>query len=466
MKKALLSITAALSLLVSSPLTAVAGANEEFDYKGELKDGKYEGVGELSYSGQLVYKGDFKNGEYDGKGTFYYPDRTLEATKVAEPTENVNRIHYEGEFKQGMFHGQGTSYFEIYFPEENSSYKGIQYQGKFRYDQYSGYGTEYDMKGNIINQGYFLAGEAMSYEGNKDQDGLMDGEGTLKNLEGDLMYEGTFKHGELEGKGTLYEPQNSWKYTGEFKDDQFDGTGKVYVNDKLYYEGEFKEGLKEGEGTLYTADEKVLYKGLFKNDRPVEVPFKIHSEIKVDKNVKATYQITVLLNDKTKNEVAESTLSEMKKQLEKIYGAAKETSVDGNKGFIVTGKINEIEEGIKDPLTGFTVQFTKTKELFTNKYVSFINPSDSYDKNIVDFSISYSLSGELKEISSSSPITKQGQDAKVDYDQNAQEIVGVQFEQFNVLNTVIFALFLVVLVGGIIYFKKTGKKKEKQLAAK
>ncbi len=463
MKKVVFSILICLSLLTSSPITPFAKTNE-FEYNGALKDGKYEGVGELTYLEHLVYEGGFKEGLYDGAGTLYYPDRTIDASQVVEPigNENVNHMQYVGEFKTGLYHGKGTSYYEIFFPgEKYLDYKGVQYEGKFRYDQYSGYGTLYSMEGNITHQGYFLEGNAMMYEGLKDEKGLMNGTGILKDSENQIMFEGTFKHGEIEGTGTLYDPSISWKYTGQFKGDDFHGNGKIFNGDKLYYEGEFFKGSKEGQGTLYDVDGGVLYKGSFKEDRPAILPFQIHNELKIDENLETTYSINILLNDKVKTATTEKQLSKMKKNLTEMYGETTDISSGDYKGFKVTTNVESLEEGFIDRFSGVKVHFVKTRNLFTNQYTSYINPSSSYDGNIIDFSISYALSNELNEVHSQNLIMNEKDFSSIQWiEKDGQEMINVQFESPNVLKTIAFIIFILVFLAGFLYFKRTDKNKK------
>lgn len=43
-------------------------------YRGDLYEGKRQGMGELSYLGGFRYKGEFEDGVAEGKGIFYYKD--------------------------------------------------------------------------------------------------------------------------------------------------------------------------------------------------------------------------------------------------------------------------------------------------------------------------------------------------------------------------------------------------------
>ena len=60
-------------------------------YSGELKNGKYDGLGMIQYENGDVYYGEWKNGcRTHGKMRF------------------INGDVYSGEFKNGKLHGQGT----------------------------------------------------------------------------------------------------------------------------------------------------------------------------------------------------------------------------------------------------------------------------------------------------------------------------------------------------------------------
>lgn len=463
MKKALLTAVMSIALLTTSQ--SIFAASTDFTYKGATKNGLYEGEGELFYKNHLLYKGTFSKGLYEGQGTLYYPDRTDGVTRDIGNTDFINKIQYVGQFKEGTFYGQGTLYYEVYFPAANHpNYKGVHYQGKFRYDKFSGYGVEYDVEGNVKHRGYFLDGEPMNYEGPKDERGLMNGRGILKNEEGTILFKGMFKHGEIEGEGTLYDPSKLWRYEGHFKDDEFHGTGKIYHINKLYFDGSFSNGKKEGQGKLFNEKGEVLYQGLFKNDKPVSIPFNVHAEVKVEKDLSTRYTISVRLNNSVKTAATVKQFNEMKKKLSELYGTPKDISNKDSQGFTVTTTIKDIEKGFTDPFSGVNINFIKTKKLFYNQYDSYIKPINTYDPNIVNFSISYAVSRDLKDVKSNTKMEKQMRFDVLSWNQeDGQQMINVQFQAFNLLNTIVFFLFIVVLIGGCIYFKKTSKTRTKKV---
>ncbi len=85
-------------------------------YLGELKEGKFQGKGELNIQGVSLYKGEF---EYDlphGKGSF-------------EDFENLYK--YNGDWEMGYKNGKGVLEF----------LDGTIYEGEFKNDLYDGTGA-------------------------------------------------------------------------------------------------------------------------------------------------------------------------------------------------------------------------------------------------------------------------------------------------------------------------------------
>ena len=84
-------------------------------YKGEVENGKPNGIGILIYPKESKYVGEWKDGEQNGQGTFTWSDGTK----------------YEGGWRDGMMNGQGT------YTHPN----GSKYIGEHKDDQPNGRGT-------------------------------------------------------------------------------------------------------------------------------------------------------------------------------------------------------------------------------------------------------------------------------------------------------------------------------------
>ena len=75
-------------------------------YKGDVKDGKPNGLGILIYKDGRKYEGNWKNGIWNGKGKYSFKDG----------------FGYEGEWKNGVENGIGT----LTYPN------GDKYEGEFK----------------------------------------------------------------------------------------------------------------------------------------------------------------------------------------------------------------------------------------------------------------------------------------------------------------------------------------------
>ena len=99
-------------------------------YQGQVKDGKPNGLGSLTYPDGSKYVGEYKDGEKHGQGTYTWSDGRK----------------YVGEYKDGIPNGQGTY----------TSSNGEKYEGEWK-DEKPWNGTYYDKDGNI--KGKFVNGK-------------------------------------------------------------------------------------------------------------------------------------------------------------------------------------------------------------------------------------------------------------------------------------------------------------------
>ncbi len=178
------------------------------------------------------YKGEYKEGKYNGQGTFNYSFGTI----------------YEGDWKDGKKHGQGTL----------TSHSGDKYVGEFNDGRWDGQGTYTWSNGD-------------KYEGEW-KDEKKHGQGTLTLSNGET-YVGEFKDGKRNGKGTTTFGKGKWagdKYVGEWEDDKplmaSVGKGTYTWSNGNKYVGEWKGWLQHGQGTL-TWSNGYRFKGEWKDHK-------------------------------------------------------------------------------------------------------------------------------------------------------------------------------------------------------
>ena len=162
-------------------------------YLGELKEGKFQGKGELNIQGVSLYKGEFEYDLPNGKGSF-------------EDFENLYK--YNGDWEMGYKNGKGVLEF----------LDGTIYEGEFKNDLYDGTGV---IKFN---------------NGNK--------------------YEGQFVEGNIKGKGKFVWNDGK-RYDGEYEDFMKNGFGKFYWSEKKYYEGQWLNNKQHGKGLIRNDDKEI-----------------------------------------------------------------------------------------------------------------------------------------------------------------------------------------------------------------
>ena len=91
-------------------------------YKGDVKNGKPNGLGILIYYGGGKYVGEWKDGDWNGQGTYTWSDGSK----------------YVGEFKDDKRNGQGT------YTSHNGKYIVGEYKDDLPWN-----GTQYEKDGNI-----------------------------------------------------------------------------------------------------------------------------------------------------------------------------------------------------------------------------------------------------------------------------------------------------------------------------
>lgn len=109
-------------------------------------------------------------------------------------------------------------------------------------------------------------GEECLYNGQIDEDNIINGKGKLYTKSG-KMYEGSFINGKLNGWGKLIDDKGVC-YEGIFNDNEIEGKGEILRLDEnnkiISYKGDIKNFKKEGQGKEKTPD--YIYDGEFLND--------------------------------------------------------------------------------------------------------------------------------------------------------------------------------------------------------
>jgi hypothetical protein len=157
--------------------------NLTYNYTGEVKDGKPNGMGVASYvSGNVIrYAGNFVNGMYAGKGTMIFD----------------NGAFLTGNWKNGKLNGKGA----------NLTADGGLYIGDFLNGLKNGKGTLF-FKDNKVVKGNFW-------------DDKMNGRCISIWADGSIISEINYVNDKMNGTGYQYEVKTKKLYEGEWKDDKW-----------------------------------------------------------------------------------------------------------------------------------------------------------------------------------------------------------------------------------------------------
>ena len=204
--------------------------SKDYEYKGQVKDGKAHGYGVRTWKSGDIESGLFHNGLLDGF-----------ANKLFSSGGK-----YSGEWRESKHHGQGTYTYS----------NGNVYTGSWERGTKHGHGTFTWQSGSV-------------YIGNWERD-QRSGHGTYTYANGDI-YEGEFlnadKHGHayMHGHGTFTWP-NGDVYIGNFKQNQRNGYG-TYTFADGEYEGEWLDGVRHGQGKMTYKESGKVDEGKWKNNK-------------------------------------------------------------------------------------------------------------------------------------------------------------------------------------------------------
>ena len=218
---------------------ARAYADGGFVYTGALRNGLFDGRGEAVFADGARLKGYFSKGRVYAAS--YYP---------------VDDWRFEGQFRDGQISGSFllpndvTATLSRAFDDtvEFASPKGWQYEGGIGERGQNGEGT-YTFPGGESYTGGFLLG-------------LAEGQGTYRNKDGAVIYEGQWKTGLYHGQGKY--TGGDFVYEGAFEAGLPHGRVQYTQDGVLRYDGDFEGGVPQGQG-IYYSPEGWTYEGGFAN---------------------------------------------------------------------------------------------------------------------------------------------------------------------------------------------------------
>jgi len=203
-------------------------AGGDFAYTGALRNGLFDGSGEIAFANGARYTGGFLKGRAAG-GFVYTP---------------AGDWRFEGEFSNGKPYGT------IYLPGDVAvavsqedvaalvSPKGWEYEGGIGERGQNGEGT-FTFRGGESYTGGFLLG-------------LAGGRGTYRGADGSVIYEGEWKAGLYHGQGRYASPDGRFAYEGAFEAGLPHGLAAYSEGGTLRYSGEFQGGVPQGQGKYYS----------------------------------------------------------------------------------------------------------------------------------------------------------------------------------------------------------------------
>jgi len=190
-------------------------------YVGQIKDGKFNGKGVLTYKTGAKHQGEFLDGKKHGEG------------KITQ----LNGNSFEGNFINDVRHGKGILKW----------ISGAQIETEWENDQ-------------RIYVNDFIDGLSYSWTGER-KNYIPDGYGVYTESNGGVFY-GTFEDGKKTGWGISHDSFGNY-YNGQWQNNAQNGQGLLIRSNGDKYEGEFKNGwLDKGE---FTSIDGTFMKGSFKD---------------------------------------------------------------------------------------------------------------------------------------------------------------------------------------------------------
>lgn len=274
-------------------------------YKGEIKDGKPDGLGIRLFLDGTKYLGQWKNGQRHGQGTISFRDGSKLTGEWKEDKEwNIIKYDANDRFKDKYVDG---------VKQENNRKAGVLFfrheQGILGWHETGDEAKDYKYVGEVENAkpnglGIFTYPSGEIYEGEY-KDGETHGQGSFSFPDGkkgvgefrenkpwnitefdkDGKIIGDYVEGVLkvetveEGILFSYKEDGKWiwlengdvgdggKYEGQIENEKPNGRGSLIYRNGTRYEGEFKQGRWNGKGAFSFPDGE-RWVGEFRKDAP------------------------------------------------------------------------------------------------------------------------------------------------------------------------------------------------------
>lgn len=246
--KILISVVAAAamaSLAVYSLLDrqqaaqARAYADGGFIYSGALRNGLFDGHGEVVFADGARFSGAFLKGRAAGSFVYSAADWRFEGSFSGGKPGGT--LFLPGDASAAITQGDTAEFL---------SPKGWQYQGGIGERGQNGEGTYTFPGGESYTGGFQL--------------GLAEGQGTYRDKDGGVIYEGEWKAGLYHGQGCYAPPGEDFVYEGAFEAGLPHGRVQYTQGGVLRYDGDFEGGVPQGHG-IYYSPEGWTYEGGFAN---------------------------------------------------------------------------------------------------------------------------------------------------------------------------------------------------------
>ena len=150
--------------------------NRDYVYKGNLKDGKPDGEGTITFYDGHKYIGKWEGGQRNGHGTYTWPEGQKYVGNFKDGKQNGHGTYtwpdgqkYVGNYKDDMKNGNGTytwpeghKYVGNFKDDKQNGHgtytwpNGDKYVGNFKNDMQNGHGTKTDNFGNVIHSGQWI----------------------------------------------------------------------------------------------------------------------------------------------------------------------------------------------------------------------------------------------------------------------------------------------------------------------